>query len=74
LLEAQFDNVFAPKNDLLEVGIPGPTGYSITFDSTDAVIAYWPTNGTHGALTADLLAPVTSAAGALGGEVLIEVV
>jgi hypothetical protein len=45
LLENNFDTVFAPFEDLLQVGVPGPAGYSLIFDSPDAVIAYLPAGG-----------------------------
>jgi PEP-CTERM motif len=69
LLESEFNSVFAPS-DLLEVGISGAAGFSMIFDSADAIITYLPTSGTPGPLTADLLDPVTTASGVLGGEVL----
>jgi hypothetical protein len=68
-LETEFDTLFAPS-DLLEVGISGARGFSMIFDSADAIIAYLPTGGTPGPLTANLLDPVTTASGALGGEVV----
>ena len=71
VLESQFNSVFAPSY-LLEVGIPGPTGYSMIFDSADAVIAYLPPGGAPAPLTADLLDPITSASGFLGGTVVAD--
>jgi hypothetical protein len=68
-LEQNFSALFAPSG-LLEVGTPGVAGFSLIFDSPDAVINYLPASGTPGALTATLLDPVTSASGALGGEVV----
>jgi PEP-CTERM motif len=70
VLETEFDSVFAPSGGLLEVGIPGPTGFSLIFDSADATITYLPTNGTPGVLIADLLDPVETSSGAFGGEVV----
>jgi PEP-CTERM motif-containing protein len=70
LLENNFDTLYAPFEDLLEVGVPGPAGFSMIFDSADAVIAYLPAGGDPGPLTADLLDPVTSASGYFGGEVV----
>jgi hypothetical protein len=69
LLEDNFDNVFAPENDLMEIGIPGSAGFSIIFDNPDDLISYLPANGTAAALTADLLDPASSASGVYGGEV-----
>ena len=68
MLENNFDSIFAPS-DLLEVGIHGSAGFSIIFDNPDDLIAYLPSNGTAGALTADLLDPPSSASGVFGGEV-----
>jgi hypothetical protein len=70
LLENNFDTIFAPFEDLLQVGVPGPAGYSMIFDSPDAVIAYLPARGSPAPLTADLLDPLTSASGFFGGEVV----
>jgi hypothetical protein len=70
LLEDNFDTVYAPFEDLLQVGVPGPAGHSLIFDSPDAVLAYLPTGGTPGPLTADLLDPLSSSSGVLGGEVV----
>jgi hypothetical protein len=70
LLENNFDTVFAPFEDLLQVGVPGPAGYSLIFDSPDAVLAYLPAGGSPAPLTADLLDPLTSASGFFGGEVV----
>ncbi|MGA8446654.1 MAG: PEP-CTERM sorting domain-containing protein [Roseiarcus sp.] len=70
LLEDNFNTLYAPFEDLLQVGIPGPAGFSMIFDSADAVIAYLPAGGDPGPLTADLLDPVTSASGFFGGEVV----
>ncbi|HUN98605.1 MAG TPA: PEP-CTERM sorting domain-containing protein [Bradyrhizobium sp.] len=69
ILENNFNSVFAPS-DLMEVGVPGALGFSLIFDSADAVIAYLPAGGMPGPLTADLDDPITSASGALGGEVV----
>ena len=65
----RFQLAFAPS-DLLELGVPGAGGFSMIFDSADAIIAYLPASGAPGPLTADLLDPVATASGVLGGEVL----
>ncbi len=69
LLENEFDSVFAPSG-LLEVGIPGAAGFSMIFDGPDPIITYLPASGTPGPLVADLLDPVDTSSGALGGEVV----
>gem|GEM_PF-1431892 len=68
MLNADYDTVYGPTSDSLTVG--NPTGFTMTFDSPDAIIAYLPSSGTPGPLTASLLDPVTSASGSLGGEVV----
>ncbi len=68
-LEADFDSVFAPESDLMEIGIPGSAGFSIIFDDPDDLIAFLPATGAPGPLTADLLDPASSASGSYGGEV-----
>lgn len=69
VLEPYFDSIFASTNDLMQIGIAGNAGHSIIFDSADALITYLPASGAPGPLTADLLDPVHSASGVLGGEV-----
>jgi PEP-CTERM motif len=69
VLENEFNSMFAPSG-LLEVGIPGAAGFSMIFDGPDPIIAYLPASGTPGVLIADLLDPVTTSAGGLGGEVV----
>ena len=69
-LEQNFDSVFASSRGLLEVGIPGPAGFSIIFDGPDPIITYLPASGIPAPLTADLLNPVETPTGALGGEVV----
>jgi hypothetical protein len=68
-LEADFDSVFAPESDLMEIGIPGAAGFSIIFDDPDDIITFLPATGAPGPLTADLLDPASSASGSYGGEV-----
>lgn len=70
LVEDNFNTVLAPGTGLFQVGIPGPAGFSIIFDSADAVIAYLPGGGAPGPLTADLLDPVSALTPFLGGEVV----
>jgi hypothetical protein len=70
VLENSFNSVFMPFNGLMQVGVPGPAGFSLIFDSPDAIIKYLPASGTPGPRTVTLDDPVTSASGALGGEVV----
>jgi len=69
LLETDFDSVFAPEGDLLQVGLPSP-GHFLVFDSADAIINYLPASGAPGPLIASLDDPVTTSSGSLGGEVV----
>jgi len=55
---------------VVEVGIPGTAGFSMSFTSGGDIIAYLPGVGTPAALTADLLNPLTTASGSFGAEVL----
>ena len=48
LLEDNFNSVFSPDGDLLQVGIPGPAGFSMIFDSADAITTYLPPGGAPG--------------------------
>ena len=68
-LETHFNSLYSPEGDLLQIGLPGP-GYSMIFDSADAIINYLPGEGASGPLTVSLLDPVTSSSGSFGGEVL----
>ena len=70
VLENNFDSIFARFNGLVEVGVPGPAGFSVIFDGPDPIITYLPASGAPGPLTVDLLDPVTTASSALGGELV----
>ena len=59
-----------PSSPWLEVGIPGPLGFSMQFTSALGVRAYLPAGGPSSALTADLGNPTSSSSGTLGGQVL----
>lgn len=67
LLQNRFDFVYVGG---VEVGISGPTGFSMAFTSAQAVLAYQPASGANASLNADLLDPTSSAAGTFGGHVL----
>jgi len=68
LLLANFATVYASPG-WLEVGISGPTGFSMFFTSPSAVRDYLPAGGTAGPLDANLVNPLTTASGTFGGEV-----
>jgi hypothetical protein len=63
-------SVYASTFGILEIGIAGSTGFSIQFTSADAINNFIPTNGGPAALSADLVDPVTTAAGVFAGDVL----
>ena len=41
-IQQNFDTVFAPTGDLMQIGIPGSAGYSIIFDDPSHVTAFLP--------------------------------
>jgi hypothetical protein len=69
LVEQDFDAAFAGSNGLMEIGIPGASGYSIIFDNGNAAAAFLPAIGGPGRLTADLLDPQVSPGGSYAVEV-----
>ena len=69
LLVAQYDFVYGSTGGLLEIGISGPSGFSILFTSASGVIGYLPAANAIGPLNADLVDPSSSSSGGLGGEV-----
>lgn len=54
----------------VEVGIPGPAGYSMKFTSAPVVETYLPAGGTPRKLGRDHINPITTASGVFGGQVL----
>ena len=69
-LSSAYDTVYASTFGILEVGIPGASGFSMAFTAPNAVFAHLPSNGQPSPLTADLVDPITSASGVFGGEVV----
>lgn len=80
MLASTFTTVFGSN---VEVGIPGSSGFSMTFTSADAIGGdepskqtpnalsnYLSAGGTPGVLTADLTNPTSSSSGVFGGQVL----
>ena len=65
LLGAQFDNVYASNGFTLDVG----HGFSMSFASATAVMAYIPSSGPAAALNSDMLDPTTTSSGVFGGDV-----
>lgn len=64
-----FDAAFASSGDLMEIGIPGAAGYSIIFDSGQALETFFQGSGPGGQLTVDLLDPTTSSGGTFAVEI-----
>ncbi len=69
LLQQNYAIVYGSTSGLLEIGIPGASGYSILFTSAAAVLGYLPAIGPAGPLVADLLDPGSSSSGVFGGYV-----
>jgi hypothetical protein len=69
LLAANYDSVYASSSGVLEVGIPGPGGFSMLFTGASTLQSYLPDAGQAGALDSDLVDPRSSASGSFGGEV-----
>ncbi|HUF54925.1 MAG TPA: hypothetical protein VMR52_14340, partial [Dehalococcoidia bacterium] len=55
---------------VFDVGIVGSGGFSMTFTSAAALLAYLPATGTAGPLTSDLLNETSSSSGEFGGDVV----
>jgi hypothetical protein len=70
ILTADYNSVYSATFGVVEVGIPGATGFSMQFSTSTFVLAYLPAVGTIGALNADLSNPTSSSSGAFGGDVL----
>jgi hypothetical protein len=68
LLLANFGIVY--PFSAVEVGISGPSGFSMVFTSASAILAYQPALGGPGPLNADLLDPTSTSSGVFGGFVL----
>lgn len=54
----------------VEVGTPGAAGNSMLFTAATNVQAYLPASGQAGKLTADIINPITTSSGVLGGQAL----
>ena len=65
-----YDAVYAATFGVVEAGLPGAAGFSMSFTSPNAVIEYLPAIGLSGPLTSDLLDPISSPSGDFGGDSL----
>jgi uncharacterized repeat protein (TIGR01451 family) len=70
LLAAHHGSVYASTFGIVEVGVPGAPGRSMSFTAANPVFSYLPSSGLPAPLNADLVDPVTSSSGVFGGEVL----
>jgi Calx-beta domain-containing protein len=70
LLTANFTTVYFSTGGVLDVGIPGSAGFSMSFTNPPSITQYLPASGTPGALTQDHVNPTTSSSGIFGGEVV----
>jgi hypothetical protein len=66
LLRAHYDEVYGATGQVLEVGIPGFSGFSMQFTDRDLLLVYLPDNGVPGALTADYGNPGFTSSGQFG--------
>jgi hypothetical protein len=69
LLENNYDTVYASTYGTLEVGLLGPTGFSMVFSGAPELLYYLPDVGAIGQLNSDLVNPSSTSAGAFGGDV-----
>jgi hypothetical protein len=69
LVSSGLDFLYASMFGVLALGLPSP-GFSMGFDTGDAVIRYLPANGTPAPLDANLSDPTTTASGVFGGDVV----
>jgi hypothetical protein len=70
ILQSNYDDVYAATAGVLEVGIPGSAGYSMSFTDEDYVLGFLPAVGSSGPLSGDVVNPSVSPSGTFGGEVL----
>jgi hypothetical protein len=69
LLRNNYDTVYASSSGVLEVGIPGTTGFSMLFTDSSALLYYLPDIDEVGPLNQDYVDPSSTPSGSFGGEV-----
>lgn len=69
LLLASYNAVYASTFGMMEIGLSGTSGFSITFSNPNDLLTYLPALGPYGALANDYSNPTTTESGAFGGEV-----
>ena len=67
LLVAQFDTVYAAT---FGVTVGSFSGFTMSFDNAQSVLAYMPSIGPFAALDGNILNPISTASGGFGGETL----
>lgn len=68
LLVASYDTVYSSTFGLATVG--SASGFTMTFTDAASVLPYMPSIGAYAPLTGSILDPLSTAAGAFGGEVV----
>jgi hypothetical protein len=67
LLAADFDTVYASKGGVI---VGSPSGFTMIFTDAASVLAYIPSIGPYAPLNGSALNPISTSAGAFGGDVL----
>jgi len=70
LLTDHYSNVYLSTSDVFEVGIPGPSGFSLSFGDASHVVAFLPQAGIAGPLTESQTNPGSSESGLFAGDVI----
>ena len=70
--QPNYNTVYGSNGGVVEIGIPGASGFSMQFTGIDAgVRGYLVTGGSPSSLTADLINPTSSPSGTFGGDLLV---
>ncbi|HLI13929.1 MAG TPA: PEP-CTERM sorting domain-containing protein [Alphaproteobacteria bacterium] len=70
LLTDHYSSVYLSTSDVFEVGIPGPSGFSLSFGDASHVLAFLPEAGIPGPLTQSQTNPGSSESGLFAGDVM----
>ena len=65
-----YDQAYSSTFGVIEVGIPGTSGYSLRFTDGDRVTNFFVQSGNPAALTGDLVNTTSSPSGGFGGEIV----
>ena len=66
----QYLSVYSSTFGVVEVGIPGTSGFSMRFSSPNQIVDYFIASGPIGPLTSDVNDPTATSTGTFGGELL----